>query len=190
LLVIGYARNPRAVAQEEPSLIGQFLVATREMADPRFAESVIYIIRHDNTGAMGLVINRPVAQGPLPDLLKALGQTGKSGDETVRIHFGGPVDPERLFILHSNDYAAKATMFVGNGLGVSGDDDILQAIERGQGPRQKLFMFGYAGWAPGQLEREIQSGAWFTIPAETSLIFDDKFESKWDRALAKRKVKA
>jgi putative transcriptional regulator len=160
------------------------------MADPRFAESVIYLIRHDGTGAMGLVVNRPIAQGPLADLLKALGQKGETGDGTVRIHFGGPVESESLFILHSNDYAAKTTMFVGNGLGVSGGDDILQAIARGQGPRQTLFIFGYAGWGPGQLEAEIKSGAWFTIPAETALIFDDQAETKWDRATAKRKVKA
>ncbi|MGH7769458.1 MAG: YqgE/AlgH family protein [Candidatus Binatia bacterium] len=191
-LVLGFGgagRNPAAGAEEEQHLIGQFLVATREMADPRFAESVIYMIRHDRTGAMGLVINRPFAEGPLSDLLKALGQKGEGANGTVRIHFGGPVEPERLFILHSNDYAARATMFVGNGLGVSGDDDILQAIERGEGPRQKLFIFGYAGWAPGQLEEEIKSGAWFTIPTETALVFDDQAETKWDRAMAKRKVK-
>jgi len=190
LAVIGAGRNLPAVAEEEqPHLTGQFLVATREMADPRFAESVIYMIRHDQTGAMGLVVNRPVAEGPLSDLLKALGQKGEADDETVRIHFGGPVESERLFILHSNDYAARATMFVGNGLGVSGDDDILQAIARGKGPRQKLFIFGYAGWGPGQLEGEIKSGAWFAIPAETALIFDKQAETKWDRAMAKRKVK-
>jgi len=186
--LIGVGRDTPA-AEEEQYLIGQFLVATREMADPRFAESVIYMIRHDQSGAMGLVINRPVAQGPLADLLKALGHEGKTADDTVRIHFGGPVEPERLFILHSNDYATRSTMFVGNGLGVSGDDDILQAIAHGKGPRQKLFIFGYAGWGPGQLEGEIKSGAWFTIPAETGLIFDDQAETKWDRATAKRKVK-
>lgn len=189
LAFIGVGRNLPAVAEEEQPLIGQFLVATREMADPRFAESVIYMIRHDQTGAMGLVVNRPVAEGPLSDLLKALGQKSEGADETVRIHFGGPIESERLFILHSNDYAARATMFVGNGLGVSGDDDILQAIARGKGPRQKLFIFGYAGWSPGQLEGEIKSGAWFTIPAETALIFDDQAESKWNKAMAKRKFK-
>lgn len=186
---LGTIRPPPAVAEEEQPLIGQFLVAAREMGDPRFVESVIYIIRHDHTGAMGLVINQPVAEGPLSDLLKALGQKDEGADETVRIHFGGPVESERLFILHSNDYAARATMFVGNGLGVSGDDAILQAIARGKGPRQKLFIFGYAGWGPGQLEAEIKSGAWFAIPAETALIFDNRAESKWERAMAKRKVK-
>lgn len=187
---LGVDINPPAVAEEEQYLIGQFLVATREMGDPKFAESVIYMIRHDQTGAMGLVINRPVAEGPLEDLLKALGHEGESVDETVRLHFGGPVDPERFLVLHSNDYAARATMFVGNGLGVTGDDDILQAIAGGKGPRQKLFIFGYAGWGPGQLEDEIKSGAWFTMPAETAMIFGNDAEGKWEKALAKRKVKA
>jgi putative transcriptional regulator len=183
------AKTPRAGTQDEPLLIGQLLVATREMADPRFFESVIYMISDDPSGAMGLVINHPVAEGPLADVLKALGHESTGARGTVAIHYGGPVDTERLFILHGNDYAAKATMFVGNGLGVTADAGILQAIARGQGPRQKLFIFGYAGWGPGQLEGEIKTGAWFSIPAETALIFDPDAGGKWDKALAKRKFK-
>ena len=184
------ARVPHAVAEDEQHLVGQFLVATPEMADPRFEENVIYMISHDQTGAMGLVINRPVAEGPLADLLKGLGHESQGAKGTVAIHYGGPVETERLFILHGNDYAAKATMFVGNGLGVTSDAGILQAIARGKGPRQKLFIFGYAGWSPGQLEGEIKTGAWFLIPAETALIFDREPEKKWERALAKRKTRA
>jgi putative transcriptional regulator len=183
------ARAPHAVAQDEQHLIGQLLIATPEMADPRFEESVIYMISHDQTGAMGLVINRPVAAGPVSDLLKALGNQGNTAKGTVTIHYGGPVEAERLFILHSNDYAAKATTFVGNGLGVTSDADILQAIGRGKGPRQKLLIFGYAGWSPGHLEGEIKTGAWFSIPAELSLIFNGDAESKWKQAMAKRKFK-
>lgn len=182
-------RAPHAVAEDEQHLIGQLLVATPEMADPRFEESVIYMISHDQTGATGLVINRPVAEGPLADLLKGLGHESHGVKGTVAIHYGGPVETERLFILHSNDYAAKATMFVGNGLGVTSDSGILQAIARGKGPRQKLFIFGYAGWGPGQLEGEIKTGAWFSIPAESSLIFGGDAEGKWNKALAKRKFK-
>ncbi len=183
------ARAPHAVAEDEQHLIGLLLVATPEMADPRFEESVIYMISHDQTGAMGLVINRPVAEGPLADLLKGLGHESPGVKGTVSIHYGGPVETERLFILHSNDYAAKATTFVGNGLGVTSDSGILQAIARGKGPRQKLFIFGYAGWSPGQLEGEIKTGAWFSIPAEISLIFNGDAESKWKQAMAKRKFK-
>lgn len=189
LAAVGPAPQNRAIAQDEQHLIGQFLVAAPEMGDPRFVQTVIYMISHDQSGAMGLVINQPVAQGPLADLLKALGGEAKNAKGTVTIHYGGPVDSGRLFVLHSNDYAAKATMFVSNGLGVTSDADILEAIARGKGPRQKLFIFGYAGWGPGQLEGEIKSGAWFSISADTALIFDGDAEKKWDRAMAKRKVK-
>ena len=188
LAAVGPAPQPRALAQDEPNLTGQFLVATPEMGDPRFVQSVIYMIRHDQTGAMGLVINRPVANGPLSDLLKALGREGEAAKGTVTIHYGGPVEPERLFILHSSDYVSKETTVLGNGLGVTADLGILQAITRGKGPRQSRFIFGYAGWAHGQLEAELKTGAWFSIPAEPSLIFDSNAESKWDRAMAKRKV--
>lgn len=170
-------------------LVGWFLVATPTMGDPRFKESVIYMIGHAEDGALGLVINRPVAEGPLSDLLKGLGRDAETAKGNVTIHYGGPVEVEKLIILHSNDYAGKNTRFVGNGLGVTSDEDILRAVAGGKGPRQKLFIFGYSGWGPGQLEAEIESGAWFAIPAETSLIFNREPDKTWERALAKRKVK-
>lgn len=178
-----------ASAEEAQYYTGFLLVATSTMGDPRFQESVVYMIGHDRDGALGLVINRPMAEGPLADLLKALGRDNGAAQGNVTINYGGPVDAQELFILHSNDYATKATRFVGNGLGVTSDADILRAIAGGKGPRQKLLIFGYAGWAPGQLEEEIASGAWFTIPAETSLIFNNEPEKTWERALAKRKQK-
>lgn len=179
-----------ASAQEPEHFVGQLLVATPNMADPRFQESVIYMIGHGDDGALGLVINRPMAEGPLSDLLKALGRQSDEAQGKVTIHYGGPVDTEELFILHTNDYASKATRFVGNGLAVSSDADILRAIAAGKGPRQKLLIFGYAGWGPGQLEGEIESGTWFTIPAESALIFNREPDKTWEKALAKRKVKA
>ena len=183
------APAPRRAAPDEVHLVGWFLVATPTMGDPRFKETVVYMIGHGSDGALGLVINRPVAQGPLSDLLKGLGHEAGTAKGNVTIHYGGPVEVEKLFILHSNDYAGKNTRFVGNGLGVTSDEDILGAIAAGKGPRQKLFIFGYSGWAPGQLEAEIESGAWFAIPAETSLIFNSEPDKTWERALAKRKVK-
>jgi putative transcriptional regulator len=190
LALVVLSPEPRLRAQEEQHFVGQFLVATPTMADPRFQESVVYMIGHGKDGALGLVINRPIAEGPLADLLKALGRDIESAEGKVTIFYGGPVDVEELFILHGNDYASKATRFVGNGLGVTSDSEILRAIAGGKGPRQKLFIFGYAGWGPGQLEAEIDSGAWFVIPAEMSLIFNSEPEKTWERALAKRKQKA
>lgn len=191
MLVAGAGFEPRrhAAAEEEHHYIGAFLVAAPTMGDPRFKESIIYMVGHDKDGAIGLVINHPVAEGPLADLLAALGREAKDVKETVTIHYGGPVEPEQFFVLHSNDYASKATRFVGNGLGVTSDPEILQAIARGKGPRQKLLIFGYAGWGPGQLEAELKDNAWFVIPADMSILFDTAAEKKWERALAKRKVK-
>jgi putative transcriptional regulator len=188
-LALAAPQAERLRAEEAPHFVGQFLVAAPTMADPRFQESVIYMIGHGEDGALGLVINRPVAQGPLADLLKAVGREDASAEGNVTINYGGPVDSAELFILHGNDYATKATRFVGNGLGVTSDPEILRAIAAGKGPRQKLFIFGYAGWAPGQLEAEIESGAWFVIPADLSLIFTQDAEKSWERALAKRKQK-
>ena len=187
---LGIALQPRAVAQENPYLNGQFLVATPEMGDPRFAETVIYMINHDERGAMGLVINSPVAKGPLSDLFKALGREPKPTEKSVIIHYGGPVEPQRLYVLHSSDYTAKSASVVAPGVALSGDPAVLEDIARGKGPRQSLLIFGYAGWAPGQLEGEIKAGAWFSLPADPALIFDGDAETKWDRAMAKRKVKA
>lgn len=190
LLVCGIEGRLPAAAEEEEHLVGQLLVAAPEMGDPRFIESVVYITAHDRGGAMGLVINRPIAEGPLADLLKALGSEGQTAKGKVTIHYGGPVEPDRLLVLHSNDYAGKATTFVGNGLGVTSDEDILRALARGKGPRQKLLLFGYAGWGPGQLEAELKTNTWYVVPADTALIFGTEADKKWERALAKRKFKA
>ena len=187
---LGIALQPRAVAQENRYLAGQFLVATPQMGDPRFAETVIYMINHDERGAMGLVINSPVAKGPLADLFKALGREPKPTEKTVILHYGGPVEPDRLYVLHSSEYSGNSTSAVGPGVAVSGDPAVLGDIAEGKGPRQSLLIFGYAGWAPGQLEGEISAGAWFSLPADPALIFDSDAETKWQRAMAKRKVKA
>jgi putative transcriptional regulator len=189
-LCAGVIPSDHSGSAQEPFLAGQFLVATPEMGDPRFAEAVIYMVSHDQKGAMGLVINRPVAEGPLSDLLKALGTEDEKANGKITIHYGGPVDPERLFVLHSADYVDKASLKLANGLAVTGDSEILHAIAGGKGPKQSLFIFGYAGWAPGQLEAELGRNDWFSIPAEKALIFDGDAESKWERAMKKRKIKA
>lgn len=184
------ASDQLSVAQESPFLTGQFLVATPEIGDPRFVETVIYMIRHDQEGAMGLVINRPVAQGPIGDVLKALGVEDENASDKVILHYGGPVDPARLFVIHSSDYVNEDSTDLGSGVAMTADTEIVRAVARGKGPQQSLFVFGYAGWAPGQLEAEIKANAWFSIPAEKALIFDSDAESKWERARAKRKIKA
>ena len=189
LSAIGPASTRPLCAGENQSLAGQLLVATAEMGDPRFAETVIYMVQHDENGAMGLVINRPIAKGPIADLLRGLGVESRAARGEIVIHYGGPVEPEKAFVLHSDDYAGRGTTVVGGGIAVAADAEIVRALAEGRGPRQSLFTLGYAGWAPGQLEAEIRANAWFTIPAEKKLIFDDDPETKWEHAMARRKIK-
>lgn len=178
-----------AIAEKDQYLTGQLLVATPEMPDPRFAETIVFMVSHNGNGAMGLVINRPLAKGPIADLLKASGVESEGASGEIILHYGGPVEHERAFVLHSGDYVGKGTTVVDGGLAVTANVEILRAIGRGKGPRRSLFTLGYAGWAPGQLEAEIKANGWFSIPADEALIFDGEFNTKWDRAMAKRKIK-
>lgn len=184
------AASPQPLAAEETEYLkGQLLVATPELGDPNFVETVIFMIEHDESGAMGLVINRPLAKGPIADLLKGLGAESEDAQGEIVLHYGGPVEPGKVFVLHSDDYADKETMVVGGGIAVTTDVGVVRAIARGKGPRQSIFILGYAGWAPGQLEAEIKAGGWFSIPAEAKIIFDGDPKTKWERALARQKVK-
>jgi putative transcriptional regulator len=169
-------------------LTGQLLVAAPEMSDPRFFQAVIYIVRHDEKGAMGLVINKPIAKGPIADLLKSLGKDSDGAKGEIILHYGGPVEPDKGLILHSDDYVLDSTTIVENGIAVTGDIELLRTISLGKGPRQRLLMLGHAGWAPGQLEAEIKAGAWFSIPAERALLFGEDAANKWERAMDKRKI--
>jgi len=176
-------------AEEDSSLAGQLLVATPELRDPNFIETVIYIIQHDENGAMGLVINRPLARGPLSDLLKGLKIEDENAKGEITLHYGGPVNPEFAFVLHSDDYIGKGTTQLSDGLAVTRDPEIMHEIAKGKGPRQRLFIVGYSGWGPGQLEAEIKAGGWFSIGADTKFVFDRETGTKWERALEKRKIK-
>ncbi len=171
-------------------LAGQLLVATPEMGDPNFFHTVIYMVEHDEKGAMGLVVNRPLARGPIADLLKGFHAESEEVQGEIIIHYGGPVQPGKGFVLHSDDYISDSTLVGSSGIAVTTQVEIVQAIGRGHGPKKSIFLLGYAGWAPGQLEAEIEAGGWFSIPLEESLIFDGDPATKWERALARRKIKA
>lgn len=179
----------RLAAQQESEFAGQLLVATAEMKDPRFVESVIYIVQHNHEGTMGLVINRPLTQAPIEDVLKGSGVDGKDATRKVTVHYGGPVSPRQGFILHSDDFVLENSKKVKDGIAMTSDARIVGEISIGKGPRQFLLMIGYAGWAPGQLEEEMKAKSWFLIPADKELIFDKKTENKWQRALDKRQIR-
>jgi putative transcriptional regulator len=142
------------------------------------------MVNHDTSGAFGLVINRAIGSGPLNALLKGFGVDGGGIAATIRLHYGGPVEPSRGFVLHSSDYKSDATTEVDNEVSITTELDILKAIGKGNGPRHSLFALGYAGWSAGQLERELMRQDWLTAPADSKLIFDADLDSKWDRASA------
>ena len=175
-------------AEQERFLTGQLLVATEEMTDPRFAESVIYMVNHDAQGALGLVINRPLAKGPLDDLLKGFGVEAKNPKGEIIIHYGGPVSSSQGFLLHSDDVLLESSTKVKDGIAMTSDTKLLEAMAQGKGPRQVLVMLGYAGWGPGQLEAETQADSWFAIPGDKSLIFGKDAERKWKQATDRRRV--
>jgi len=170
----------------EKSLAGQLLIAMPQMTDPRFARSVVYICAHSgDEGAMGLVVNKLVASLTMGELLTHLKLEPSQRRSAQPVHFGGPVEPGRGFVLHTPDYREDATLVVGDEFAVTATMEILRAIAKGEGPRRSLLALGYAGWAPGQLDAEIQANGWLSVPADGDLVFDDDFEAKWQRALAK-----
>lgn len=171
-------------------LTGQLLVAMPHMRDPRFTRTVVYMCAHSAEGAMGLVINRLIGSLSYKDVLEQLGiDEAPSGPER-RIHFGGPVDSGRGFVLHSADYVRDGTLLVDDEVGLTASVEILRAIVDGEGPQRSLLALGYAGWGPGQLDSEIQANAWLQVGADAALVFDDDLDGKWTRAMSKIGVDA
>ncbi len=168
------------------SLAGRLIIAMPNIGDPRFERSVIYLFAHQADGAMGLIVNRPTDDLRFDDLLEQL-DLGIEGDAPqTQVRFGGPVEVERGFVLHSDDYHRdEATMRVDKGISVTATVDILKAMAAGDGPERALFALGYAGWGPGQLEREILENGWLHCEADDAIVFDDEDDTKWSRALAK-----
>ena len=165
------------------SLAGQLLIAMPQMEDKRFSRSVVFMCAHNAEGAMGLVVNKTVEQPSMDALLKQLGIDGE-GFARAAVHFGGPVEAARGFVLHSTDYTEQATLVVGD-VGLTATMDILRAIGRGEGPRERFFALGYAGWGPGQLDAELQANGWLTVPSDNALLFDPSNDDKWRRAIGK-----
>lgn len=174
-------------------LDGQLLIAMPVMDDERFARSVIYVCAHSSEGAMGIIVNRPAGSIDFPQLLMQLDIIDKSehinlpdSAESMKVMKGGPVDTGRGFVLHSSDFFIKnATLPIDDGICLTATLDILKAIAAGAGPKHAILALGYAGWAPGQLENEIQHNGWLHCPADPDLIFGRDVEDKYRRALDK-----
>ena len=165
-------------------LTGKLLIAMPGMGDTRFDKSVIFLCAHSPDGAMGLIVNKPAHDLSFSHLLDQLGvQQGPEGAE-IRVHFGGPVEHGRGFVLHTADYpGGDATLNVDARFSMTATMDILQAIAEGQGPERFIMALGYAGWGPGQLEQEILRNGWLTAEAAPELVFAVRNSAKWEQAL-------
>ena len=186
-------RTPQRKGSRRGYLDGQMLIAMPSMGDERFARTVIYLCAHSSEGAMGIVVNQPAPHIKFQDLLVQLDLSGSTdlqeltadaGD--VKVLRGGPVETSRGFVLHSSDFFIEnATLPIDEGICLTATLDILKAIARGDGPRSAVLAFGYAGWAPGQLEHEIHQNGWLHCAADAELIFGQDAEGKYDKALKK-----
>jgi len=164
------------------SLTNHFLIAMPSLADPNFSRTVTLICEHSNEGTMGLIINRPIDLS-LREILK---QMDIEGSETAQlnlpIHLGGPVQANRGFVVHEPLGSWESTLPVSDTLGVSTSRDILMALAQNRGPQRSFLALGYAGWAPGQLEREIAENTWLSGPVDRSILFETPVEQRWGAA--------
>ena len=174
----------------EGYLTGQLLVAMPQMEDPRFVRSVIYLCAHSADGAMGLVVNKLMDNITFPDLLDQLDLAGSDTPQGIKVHFGGPVETGRGFVLHSAEYVQDATLVIDETVALTATIDILKAIAAGQGPTHSLLALGYAGWGPGQLDDEIQRNGWLSVPADSGLVFGSGLDDRWERAIGKLGIDA
>ncbi len=196
------AMTPEKAARSKPHarkaakrgyLDGQMLIAMPTMGDDRFARSVIYVCAHSTEGAMGIIVNQPAAHISFADLLVQLEVVPaaeliklprRAGG--VKVLKGGPVDTRRGFVLHSADFFIEnSTLPIDEGICLTATLDILKAIARGEGPASALLALGYAGWAPGQLEQEINQNGWLHCAADSELIFGPDTDGKYAKAMKK-----
>lgn len=168
----------------ELDLDGKLLVAMPGMGDPRFEKAVILVCAHSAEGAMGLIVNRPTPDLSFANLLEQLSIPRAPEGRDIRVHFGGPVERGRGFVLHSGDYmGGPATMRIEGGYGMTATLDILEALARGEGPSRALLALGYSGWGPGQVEDEIRANGWLVVDAAADLVFSADDAGKWTGAL-------
>ena len=170
----------------QASLAGQLLIASPALRDPRFDHTVVLMVRHSAGGALGIVINRPLGERPLASLLEAIGEKSSRAAGSLRIYYGGPVQPEIGFVIHSADYHGPETVEIDGHVAMTSSREVLRDIAGGHGPQKLLVAFGYAGWAAGQLEGELAQRAWFTAAADSKLIFDQDRDKLWDDAMTHR----
>lgn len=165
------------------TLVGRFLVAAPSMPDERFQKSVVFICKHDDEGALGIIVNNKVDDLPLGQVYKQLGIEVPPVAGEKPVLFGGPVETSRGLVLHSADYKREETLLIDGGMALTASLEILKDMAGGSGPKQAWLALGHSGWSPGQLDREMQDNAWLVVDADQALVFDPDFDAKWQRAL-------
>jgi putative transcriptional regulator len=186
------AEPDRAAPPAADPPAGYLLIASSSIQDPRFYHSVILMVRHDRNGAFGIIINRPVTEESIASLLANSAGTSKDAEEEkkiegkLKVFFGGPVQPQLGFVLHSTDYRRADTVDIDGAVAMTANRDILRDIGLHKGPEKYLFALGYAGWGAGQLENEIARHDWFTAPEEPEMVFDAERGGLWQRAMSRR----
>jgi putative transcriptional regulator len=182
-------REAAAAKESEAGLLtGQLLIAMPAMNTPHFSQAVIYLCAHTPEGAMGIVLNRPLATPSFDDLLEQLDVAPVPPMRRIELCRGGPVDNARGFVLHTADWTGDGSLVVDDRVALTASLDVLKAIADGGGPKRGFLALGYAGWGPGQLDQEMQDNAWLSAPASVDLMFDSEHGTKWRRAMAILKV--
>lgn len=153
------------------------------MPDERFQKSVVFICKHDDDGALGIIVNNAVDDLPLAQVYKQLGIEVPAVANQQPVLFGGPVETSRGLVLHSADYKREETLLIEGGMALTASLEILRDMASGSGPKKAWLALGHSGWAPGQLDREMQDNAWLVVDADPNLVFDADFGGKWQRAL-------
>lgn len=166
-------------------LDGKLLVAMPGMGDPRFKKAVILLCAHSESGAMGILLNRSLDALSFDDLLEQLEIPKSDQTSHINIHFGGPVDTERGFVVHSTDLLYDTTLVIGDDMALTATIDMLKTIAGGDGPESSFLALGYSGWGPGQLEKEIQENGWLVVDPDLDIVFGPKLDTKWDVAIHK-----
>lgn len=170
-------------------LNGKFLIAMPALSDPRFERAVVLMCSHSPRGAMGIILNKPMRDLKFSELLEQLNLPAGPDVRDVPVHFGGPVEPGRGFVLHDAGWnSSKGTTPLGEGLAMTATQEVLEELAHGRGPDLALMALGYAGWGPGQLEAEIARNDWLTSDAVAELVFNGNHDVKWTAALARLRV--
>jgi len=182
----GHRPQTLAEGSDGTSLRGQVLAAAPHLQDPRFAKTVIYMVRHDDTGALGLVINRPARTARFAEIFPKMGMAPPDEDGELPVYYGGPVEIHRGFLLHRSSPMPSTSRRISGDIGLTMGASLLLSIAEGSGPKDYLLAFGYAGWAPTQIEGELARGDWIVFEAEPSKVFADNPDRIWEELVRDR----